>query len=106
MAKPYQKGDWDAANEAHAVALDKFRQAESALAAARHELTLAERRRNEAFVALVEDAGSMGDARTALKPPYDAATRPEGSCNCDLDDKSCYEAGHWGSHQTMDGASA
>lgn len=33
------------------------------------------------------------------RPTYDFAVsrrpRPEGACYCDLDDRSCYEAGHW-----------
>lgn len=33
----------------------------------------------------------------APRLPYDQAvlSRPKGACYCDLDDKACYEKGHW-----------
>ena len=34
--------------------------------------------------------------------PYEKAVqlRPSGVCHCDLDDRHCYEAGHWEAQRT------
>lgn len=38
--------------------------------------------------------------------PYEEAVtrRPEGVCYCDLDDRACYEAGHWSPVEFPDNA--
>lgn len=42
--------------------------------------------------------------RQTTRPPYHEAlkTRPRGSCYCDHDDQTCYEAGHWNAGECLD----